>query len=169
MMNSKTALAIGFALVAAIATAQSPVESLNGKKMPSFSMTDLSGKKHTNTSLKGKVVILDFWASWCGPCKAASPTMQALHQKYASKGLVVIGANTEGQGDGFAIAKKYAAEHRFGYTFTAKNEDFAQKLGIQGIPTFIFIDKKGVVRRVEVGFNPGSTPASFEDTVKRLL
>lgn len=140
-----------------------------GKAMPAFKMTDTKGKVHTNSSLKGKVVLLDFWATWCGPCKAASPTMQKLHTKYASKGLVVVGANVFEQGPKAATAAAdYAKEHKYTYTFTKGNDALAAKLGINGIPAFLFIDRKGVIREVQVGFDE-SLAGKFEQTVQKLL
>lgn len=145
-------------------------EALKGKPFPSFKMTDTTGKVHTNASLKGKVVLLDFWATWCGPCKAASPTMQKLHEKYAKQGLVVIGANTfERPNDRAGAAAKYKKEHSYGYTFTKENDKLAQQLGVNGIPFFVFIDRKGVVREVATGFGAGESPAQFEEIVKKLL
>lgn len=147
---------------------QADLTKLKGKPVPAFSMKTFDGKTITSASLKGKVVILDFWATWCGPCKAASPTMQALHQKYASKGLVVIGANM-GEEDGGKEAAKYPKKHKYTYTFTKGNDDYASKLGVQGIPCFVFIDKTGKVASVEVGFGGDASAKSFEAIVKKLL
>lgn len=145
------------------------VENLAGKKMPSFSMTTFAGKKITNASLKGRPYILDFWATWCGPCKAASPTMQALHKKYAGKGLVVIGANTGESSGSMALAKKYPSEHGYTYTFTSKNDELGAKLGIGGIPCFIFVDKAGKVKAVKIGFNGEASPKEFEKLVQSMI
>lgn len=146
----------------------SSLSKLVGKTAPTFKMKDVKGKTHTNKSLKGKVVLLDFWATWCGPCKAASPTMQALHKKYASKGLVVIGANTFDGADGLKKSKAYSKEHGYTYTFTYGNDRFAQSLGVRGIPAFIFIGKDGKVAETQVGFSQQLAP-KFEATAKTLL
>jgi thiol-disulfide isomerase/thioredoxin len=133
-------------------------------------MTDTNGEVHTNASLKGKVVLVDFWATWCGPCKAASPTMQKLHEKYASKGLVVIGANTYEQAkDRATAAAKYKKDHKYTYVFTKENDKLASALGARGIPFFVFIDKQGVVREVATGFGEGESPAKFEKIIQSLL
>jgi cytochrome c biogenesis protein CcmG/thiol:disulfide interchange protein DsbE len=136
-------------------------EALKGKPFPSFKMTDTTGKVHTNASLKGKVVLLDFWATWCGPCKAASPTMQKLHEKCAN--------TFERPNDRAGAAAKYKKEHNYSYTFTKENDKLAQQLGVSGIPFFVFIDRKGVVREVATGFGAGESPAQFEAIVKNLL
>lgn len=165
MMLKKPIVLAAIALAALTsASAQGP-EAMQGKKVPAFSMKDIKGKTHTAQSLKGKVVVLDFWATWCGPCKQASPTMQKLHQKYAKQGLVVIGANVS---DAPGAAAKYAKEHKYTYNFTTGGDSLGQKLGVQGIPAFFFIDRQGVIQRVQTGFAPG-LEADFEATVKKLL
>jgi thiol-disulfide isomerase/thioredoxin len=165
----KLALIATSILATAIAFAQGDVRQLEGSKAPAFKMTGTNGKTYTNASVKGKVVLLDFWATWCGPCKMASPSVQKLHEKYSKKGLLAIGANAMEQQDPSGAASKYASEHHYTYPFTVKNDAFAQKLGITGIPTFIIIDKKGIVRKVQVGFNPNQTPADLDKTISGLL
>lgn len=143
---------------------------LVGKKIPSFSMKTYEGKNISDKSLKGKAYILDFWASWCGPCKAASPTMQMLHDKYKSKGLVVVGANVfEDDDAGKKEAKAYPKAKKYTYTFTTGGDSFAQKIGAEGIPLFIFVGKDGKVKAVETGFDGSSSPAEFEKYVKSIL
>lgn len=138
---------------------QYPVQGFNNKPMPSFKLVDTTGKTMTNSSLKGKVYLVDFWATWCGPCKAAMPTMQKLHNKYKAKGFMVIGANILERGSGSAkadIAAKFKKDAKLSYVFTKNTpeaEKFADTLKIQGIPTFLLVDKKGIVRHVEVGFS----------------
>jgi cytochrome c biogenesis protein CcmG/thiol:disulfide interchange protein DsbE len=122
--------------------------------MPQFVITTVAGKKLTNNSLKGKIVLFDFWATWCGPCKMASPAMQKLAKAYQNKGVVVIGADTFEQGPnsrGPGPAKGYAAEHKYSYLFTFENDGLAHSLGITSIPAFALVDKKGVVRAAVTG------------------
>ncbi|MEI8282572.1 MAG: TlpA disulfide reductase family protein [Armatimonadota bacterium] len=152
----------------AFAYGQKGPESFVGKTVPTFTSKTFDGKTVSNKTLKGKPYILDFWATWCGPCKAASPTMQAIHQKYASKGLVVIGADILEESGGLAIAKKYPKEHKYTYTFTTGNEPLGEKLGITGIPCILFVDKNGKVIAVRTGFKKDS-PTDFDNLAKSLL
>ncbi len=150
---------------AAASQAQVDPKSFEGKQVPAFTMKDLNGKTVSKENLKGKVVLLDFWATWCGPCIQASPLMQKLHAKYAKKGLTVVGVNVS---DAPGAAAKYKQKHKYGYTFTTGGEELQRKMGVTGIPAFIFIDKKGVVSKVQIGFAP-SVEAAFENAVKTLL
>lgn len=129
------------------------VKALTGKPIPAFKMTDTAGKAHTNDTLKGKVVLLDFWATWCPPCRKSSPFMQKLHEGYSEQGLVVVGANAFERENKDGAAAAYAKEHNYTYPMTVNNDAFARSLNVRGIPTFILIDRKGTVRHVWVGFN----------------
>jgi thiol-disulfide isomerase/thioredoxin len=164
-MKPIVAMALVSAMVAGVSQGTANPTAMTGKPLPAFKMTDLAGKTVTNASLKGKVVLFDFWATWCGPCKMASPLMQSLHKKYASKGLVVIGANVL---DEEGKAAKYKKEHGYTYRFTTGGDDLLRKGGFRGIPGFIFVDKKGVVRKVQVGFSP-EAGVEMENAVKKLL
>jgi len=172
-MKSTQAVALLAALAATSAFAQDPntgLKALIGKPAPAFKMKDLNGKVLTNQSLKGKVVVLDFWATWCGPCKKASPTMQKLHEAFGKKGVVVIGAETMENGAPSG-AKKYAAEHHYTYTFTTDNDAITTQLGIAAIPAFVIIGKDGKVARTETGVPSDINKLfpSFEKTIKGLL
>lgn len=139
-----------------------------GQPMPAFEMQALQGDPLTNESLKGKPYIVDFWATWCGPCKKASPLMQSIHADLAEKGLVVIGANAFDGDDGKAKAAAYASEHNYTYAFTYGNDELAKKLNVTGIPAFFFVGKDGVVRQAIVGYSDASAE-KFWAAAKALL
>lgn len=159
---------LALALVAT-APAQAALKALEGKPLPAFSLKDTKGNVLSNKTLKGKVVLLDFWATWCGPCKQASPTMQRLHKAFFAQGLRVIGANTSEYDDRKGAAAKYAKEHKYTYAFTPMSDDLAMTLGVKGLPTFILADKSGKVRKVFVGFDPNATPAELQRETQKLL
>jgi len=161
----KTVTTIALSILALTSAFAGP-ETLKGKPIPAFAMKSVTGTSYTDKSLKGKVVILDFWATWCAPCVAASPTMQKLYTKYAKQGLVVLGSNITDSVDG---VKGYAKKHGYSYPFTQGNEAYAKKLGISAIPVFVFIDKKGIVQKVDTGFTTTTSPADWEATVTKLL
>ena len=123
-----------------------------GDRLPNFAIPTFAGKTLTNASLAGKVFVLDFWATWCGPCKKLSPVMQGLHDRFQAQGVAVIGANCSEQQ--IAFAKGYVKEH--GYTFSFGDADaLAKKLNVQGIPLVLIVDRKGVVRHIQEGYEEG--------------
>lgn len=121
------------------------VKALENKQIPAFSMKTIDGKKITDQTLRGKVVVLDFWASWCGPCKEASPVMDMLQKKYAANKVQIIGVNCLEEKPGSSFAKKYQAQHKYSFTFTFDNDPITKKWDIAGVPTFVVIDRKGKV------------------------
>jgi cytochrome c biogenesis protein CcmG, thiol:disulfide interchange protein DsbE len=167
-MNFKKMGVAVLLLVSAVGFAQGPDPQASvGKPLPSFTMRDLSGKTVNNASLRGKVVLIDFWATWCGPCKAASPLMQRLHNTYAKDGLVVL-APIVLDDAGANGARKYQSDNKFTFTFTTGGEALHKSLGFITVPAFVFVDKQGVVRHVASGFRT-SDEAAFEARVKQML
>jgi len=114
-----------------------------------FALKDLAGKEVTLASLKGKVVLLDFWATWCGPCKAAMPTIQKISEEYAGKPVAVFGVNTWEKTEG--AAKKYIESKKYTYGCLLAGDDLAKSYGVPGIPTLIIVGKDGKIAFAEVG------------------
>jgi S1-C subfamily serine protease/peroxiredoxin len=134
-------------------------ESLIGKPLADFKLSVIDGTELTSANVSGKVLLIDFWASWCGPCLAASPVLQALHEEYSERGLMVIGANTsERDGEGNIAnspktARSYARKHNYTYTFTYGSDAFKDVCLVRGLPTMLIVDRDGTVRDVIVGFS----------------
>ena len=168
----KLALIPLIALFSGAVAQNHPVEDFKNKPVPNFKLVTTTGQTITRSSMMGKVYLVDFWATWCGPCKAAMPSMQKLHNKYKAKGFSVIGANILENGtDKANTAAKFKQAAKYTYTFTKNTpeaEKFAEALKVQGIPTFLLIDKKGVIRHVEVGFSP-KHEADLDKKVAALL
>lgn len=154
------------AVIAAMQTGAQGGATMVGKALPKFTSKNIKGGTVTNSSLKGKVVLMDFWATWCGPCVKMSPTMQKLHAKYGKKGLVVIGMNLEGGDEASDKSKSlaYVKKHKYTYLNTYGNDAIASKLGVQGIPRFVLADKKGKI----IGDWTGSSDG-FEAAVTPLI
>ena len=124
-------------------------ESLAGQTAIEFSLADLAGKKHSLKAQRGKVVMLDFWASWCGPCRVQMPLVDKLSQEYKGKGLVVYAVN---QGESAETARKYLEKNK--YTTTAlldQKNDVGRQYKVSGIPTLVIIDREGKIAAHYVG------------------
>jgi thiol-disulfide isomerase/thioredoxin len=159
---------------APVPAAQAQGESAvpTGQKAPTIGKVKLlNGKTVSLEQYKGKVVIVDFWATWCGPCRMAIPVLQDIHKKYGSKGVVVVGASNEDAGTVAPFAKKNGMT----YTLAADPEGVSKAMEtykVQGIPTLLVVDKKGVLRLYEVGFDPRpatSTKTKLNALVAKLV
>ncbi len=120
-----------------------------GDLAPDFSLEDPQGKIHNLSDYRGKVVLLDFWATWCGPCRAAMPGMQKLHEKFGAKGLVVLGMNSWENDDPVAFMK----DQGITYQLLLKADEAAAKYMVTGIPTFYLIGPDGRIVDGSVGFD----------------
>jgi cytochrome c biogenesis protein CcmG/thiol:disulfide interchange protein DsbE len=165
-MKHKALVTISLAILAAatVAMAQqvdrfAEVKKAEGKPLPKFSMKLLNDKVITNKDIQGKVVVFDFWATWCGPCKAAAPKLDAMYKEFGKQGFEIIGANLAEKGpDGNATQTKdnavaYVNEHKYMYAFTYGNDQIGKDWQVPGYPTFFIVGRDGVVKEVMVGFD----------------
>ncbi len=122
-----------------------------GGEAPEFSVTTLENEEIRLSNFKGEVVLLDFWATWCGPCRESIPHLVALHKTYRPKGLRVIGLSVD-KGDGSAV-RKFVQSMDIPYPVALATEEIVRKYGVSSLPTTILIDKKGIIREKMVGFS----------------
>lgn len=161
--------------LALMATTTAQALLSEGKNAPSFKLTSIDGKTVSLSDLRkdparkgaNRVVLLDFWATWCPPCRKATPHLQKLHEKYGNKGLVVVGlALDKGGADD---VKPFVKKHKLTYTILVDSSSkVARQYGVRGIPTAYIIDKKGVIRNIHVGYSPG-LEKDLEKEVQALL
>jgi len=124
----------------------------NRKQAPDFTLADLSGRLHSLADFQGKVVLVDFWATWCGPCRKEIPHLVKLYDTYKSKGFVILGVGLDRQSN---IAK-FVADNKISYTVLVDEKSVAARpYGVSGIPRTLIIDKKGRIAFDHTGFAPG--------------
>jgi peroxiredoxin len=113
----------------------------------------LTGAPRSLAELRGKVVVLDFWASWCAPCRFVVPRLNAIKARFGAQGLAVVGLTTDDAEVAATAAQKLGMT--YGVVVDEKGATSAA-YGIGGLPTMFVIDRKGVIRHVEVGVDPAS-------------
>ncbi len=139
---------------------------LVGAFAPAFvSIEPIGDAPASLASLRGKVVLLDFWATWCGPCRMLAPRLSALQTRYGAQGLRVLGLTTD---DGEKAAL-FAQRVNMRYPIALdRSGETSREYDISALPTLFVIDKRGVVRDVSIGYDDGRD-AQVEALVKELL
>jgi thiol-disulfide isomerase/thioredoxin len=116
---------------------------LSGQIATDFTLPDLAGHLHRLSDHRGSIVMLDFWATWCGPCRVQMPAVDRLYQEYRSQGLVVYAVN---QGESAERARAYFERHQ--YTTTALLDprgEVGQEYQVRGMPTLVIVDRQGKI------------------------
>ena len=129
--------------------AKKPKESISA---PDFTLKTIEGQEITLSGLRGKVVLLDFWATWCGPCRESIPHLTQLYKNYQDKGFELIGMNLDKSGE-VEMVRRFVKSMDIPYPIIMTPEDVARNYKITGLPTTVLIDKEGKVREKIVGFN----------------
>lgn len=132
---------------------------------PGWKLRDLEGQEVTSEQFKGKVVVVDFWATWCAPCIEEIPGYIALQKKYGPEGLAIIGISLDQAGP--ARVKAFAAANGMNYTIVMGDEAVVEAFGgVESIPTTFLISREGRILDKKVG---AAAPAVYEQLVKRAL
>jgi len=135
------------------------------KEAPDFTLPDLDGKPFKFSDLKGKVIILDFWATWCPPCRTEIPHFKSLYSQYKGDGLEVIGIALD-QG-GANVVRPFAEDFQINYPILIGNQRVTEDYGgIRGIPTTFIIDRQGRIVEKFVGYRDKEV---FESVIQDLL
>lgn len=137
-----------------------------GSSLPEFSVKDVQGRALSSAELCGKVVLIDFWATWCQPCKKEMPGYQRLADEYGSRGLVVIGFKFDTMPD-TEDPIRFAKEMGVHYSLAVAADELKEKFGgIEGLPTTMLYDRHGVLRMKVIGFEYTD---NIESALKPLL
>lgn len=119
-------------------------------KAPEWKLKDLDGREVTSEEFKGKVVLIDFWATWCPPCVKEIPEYTALQKKYADQGLVILGFSLDELPP--ARVREFGERSKLGYQVLMGDEETVMAFGgIEGLPTAFLIDRDGYIRHRKVG------------------
>lgn len=123
-----------------------------GSRLPEFSVKDLRGRQVSSADLQGKVVVVDFWATWCQPCRKEMPGYQQLLDRYGARGFAVAGFKFDTMKDA-EDPVVFAAKIGVRYPLAVASSDIKQKFGgIEGLPTTLLYDRQGILRQKIIGF-----------------
>jgi len=157
------------ALLAALLTMMIPVVCFanfkQGDNLPDLASFHLEGK--LPEKLEGQVILLDFWASWCGPCKSSFPAMEELSKKYVDQGLTIVAVSVDKNQENM---QRFLKSAKVSFTVV---RDAQQKLvaaaDIHAMPTSFLIDRSGKIRFIHTGFNGDETTRQYLKEIEQLL
>jgi thiol-disulfide isomerase/thioredoxin len=164
-----TRTSLGLALAAVVALSGAPAAALDaGQKAPEIGLASLTGETVALAKLRGRVVLVDFWASWCGPCRESLPALERIAKTYGDKGLVVVGVNIDKTPE---VARAFLQKNKLTLSFPVVNDgkhQVAARYQPPTMPSSYLIDREGRVHRVHEGFRAGDA-AKLEAEIKALL
>jgi peroxiredoxin len=137
-----------------------------GQDAPNFKVSTTSGQQVSLENYRGRVLVLDFFATWCQPCRISIPHLVEMHRKYGRQGLNVLGMSADE--DGEKAVKTFADKYRITYPIALAGESTMADFGVRSVPVMIVIDKRGRVAEVFRGFTD-EVARSSEQLIKKLL
>jgi len=137
-----------------------------GEKAPAVKLVTTSGQPVTLANYKGYVLVMDFFATWCIPCKESIPHLNSLNKKYSKQGLQILGVSVD-EGNEREV-KNFIAERKITYPVAISGEDLQTEYGLRSIPTIFVINKKGMVAEKFQGYSE-QTGRALEETIKKLM
>ncbi len=133
---------------------------------PDFTLKSLNGENLRLEEYRGQVVLINFWASWCGPCRQEMPVLDRIHQRYEETGFSVLGVNVE---EDSVAARKVAEKSEVTFPVLLDNEQLVSRLyDLKAMPSTVVVDRDGNVRYVHKGYKPGDE-SKYVEVVKALI
>ncbi len=175
MSIARKGLWLGAALLAGCGIARllpvdvSDQQAVMGERAPNFALEDVAGRTMSMKELRGKIVVLDFWAVWCGPCQNSMPFFQRIQDEYGKYGLEVVGMHVDDRMPPIDTVREYLEGHGIRYHNLVSTREVDDKFLIYAMPTTYIVDRDGVVAKRHVGFDRAKTPDLLEKDVRELL
>lgn len=142
------------------------VSASTGAVAPTFTLPSRAGDNVSLEQLKGKVVMLNFWASWCGPCRTEMPLLEQMHKRYSSLGFTMVGVNVEAN---TADAERWLKDTPVSFPVLFDRESKVSKLyDVNAMPSTVFIDRKGNIRYLHRGYKAGDE-GEYLNQIRALL
>ena len=140
-------------ILATLTSLNPVVASDGGVQAPDFTLQARSGDPISLAALRGQVVMINFWASWCGPCRQEFPILDQIHRKYRPLGFAMLGINVEPE---TPDAERFLASTPVGFPILFdRNNAVSRKFGVSGMPTTVLVDRKGRIRWLHQAYKPG--------------
>jgi len=136
-----------------------------GYNAPDFVLESTDGKEVRLSDFKGQVILLDFWATWCPPCRFSTPVLAELDKKYREKGLIIIGISLD---DDHSEVKPYMEDNEIEHIMLYSDDKIDRLYRIRSIPSFFLIDSEGIIVKQYEGYHPRLEKV-WEKEVKKLL
>ena len=138
----------------------------SGQIAPNFKVTSTTGQKISQENYRGRVLLLDFFATWCLPCRQSVPHLVEMNRKFGKQGLEILGLSMDE--DGEQVVKAFTDEFRVNYPLALAGDSVTGDFGVRSIPVMYLIDKKGKIAEVYRGYS-SEIAHSVEQSIKRLL
>lgn len=137
-----------------------------GQHTPNFKVTSITGQAISQDNYRGHVLILDFFATWCQPCRQSIPHLVEMNRKYGRQGLHILGLSVDE--DGERVVKSFTDEFRVNYPLALAGNSTTVEFGVRSVPIMFLIDKKGNIAEVYRGYS-NEMARALEQSIKRLL
>jgi thiol-disulfide isomerase/thioredoxin len=167
MKNIRALFVVLTCVAASLSLPSCAADNFKPGPAPAWTLTDVDGRSISSDQFKGKVIVLDFWATWCGPCRSEIPGYEELQKQFGPAGLEIVGVSLDQGDDNAAVVRKFVADQKINYQIVLGDNQIAEAFGgVEAIPTTFIIDRSGTIRYRKVG---AMAPAEFAAVLKPFL